>query len=507
MFQLIKNIKIVMILLLVSSCSLIQVENSEEIKMDNSNVTVSIPRLNPLVGEGLKKSNDSRAYFTADKLVLKAYNSSNVLVDTFTYDVDSESIGQHMDGILEVSLILSIGNYTLEADVFNFSNSTTTPVVSGISDPFTVSNDIPADIFISMTPNNSVAITRGDINSITNPQYTGLGEYDNIYNVGSDYWFKYKANSDFSVISILNNSVNYPEDSLPSLVSRVFDSSGFGVSGATDIDGNYIFETLSGEEYFILIVPVKHYKSGQSYFSDEITFSVDSYVDQNVSEATSEVLGKAYLKNGLFSGLSDFDYYKVNLTAGSTYIFESTFSVLSQVTDLTGVIVGEVLETDYNDRVHFTVDTSGDYYLRIDRSSFSNFSIESYDFIFQELSFVSTNTPSDSWIDGDMNNCGKQFYKVLVDPTKEYSIKLDNLFDGTGQYTSKAGIGTYTFSKDPVTGVVNYKNNYISFDAYSNPQVINLLPGSTELIIEISDFRIEGGTFAFQIQEYIPPTP
>lgn len=499
MYLLTKSIKIIIVTLILASCSLSQPVKLVEKNSSEGNVKVAIHRINPTVAEKTV-NNNTRAYYAVDKLVLRVFDSSNVLFETYTYDTRF--------GNIEASLVLPVGNYTIEGDVYNNKNSISLPVVSGVSSVFTVVEGVMSNVNITMKPNNPEVISLGDVKSVSGFEYTGFNIDGNFYTgYGTEHWYSITADSAITELSIINNSITYSNKYLTPFECSVYDMNGNYVFSREKSDGKIIIETNPGETYYLLIAPMKYEASNVFYYSNNIEFSVKNYEDTNVSEATAEVVSQGYISGNYFTGPTDIDYYKMTLTAG-TYFFESGNSVLMQVTDSYGVNIN-ILETSLGHIGHVVIPADGVYFLHLTRHPGIDSDPYSYSFGFQKQEYVSTVNPSDLWIEGDFTNDSRRLYKLNVDSSKEYQFKLDDNNYGSGLYDSSVNVKIYRFEDNQSTGIIEYSYYFSSYsdDCYNVLKVIDFPSDVTEVILEISDDSNWGGSFAFQVSEFTPPVP
>lgn len=497
-----KIIKLIILLLLMVSCSLSQSEDIVKNTDKNiSNVNVVIPRLNPLVAKSIKESSSTRAYYTIDKLVLKIFDSNDLVIDTYTYDTHEYLY----EDTICIPIILPIGDYKMEADIYNYKNSTTAPVVSGSSGLFTIHDSAKTSIYISMIPNNSEVISSGISTVVSAFEYTEYYEWGGTITTGSEHWYRFTANSDFITISEVNNTINYSGGLLPAIQSSMYKSNGEWVSSGVDSEGNRVFKTIIGHDYYLSVIPLAHNIGGILYKSNIIEFIINNYTDPNVSKLTAELIDLGYSEGMIFTGANDIDYYKVSLNAGS-YIFESETCTLDQIIDSLGNII-EVKGTTNSASKHVLITTSGEYFLKLS-NTLSVEDAKNYSFTFQEILSDSVINPFGSWTEGEFINRRKLFYKVSIDPTKWYSFKIDDSWYGTGNYTSATAVYIYSFKEDVSSGLIDYKYYLKAHydDYYNHYAALDIPTDVSELIIEIKDYstKFKGGSFAFKINEYTP---
>ncbi len=361
MLTLNKKIIIFISCIIILSCSQEIGTNNTQLITKDCTVQISIPLVSDYIAEQLVKDTgvltNSRGFFFANKFVATLYSNSQV--------VQSENIStdiySSIDSGKDLSITIPAGTYTLKVDIYNINNSDTIPVVSGISDEFTVLSGQVVPVSVSPIPVNAESITLGESILFSEDDFlpTVVKMTTQGYEIipGSEKWYSFIATSNKTKVDILSNNLS---SSPFNYNTKRFSYTVLSSSGQR-LFSNDLFYTQVGETYYIGILFVENSislgQASDNLISPTITadFCVKPAVDfddlnDNIAAAI-ELSPDNSIYTGAFEKIGDIDYFKFSGEATKKYKFKikSSYIQINQ-RDANGFIVySKNLSNGYNE--------------------------------------------------------------------------------------------------------------------------------------------------------------
>lgn len=502
MLKLSKVILNIMYFTILFGCSLEKSVDSDTVNIsDNTQVEVKMLRINPLLQSQVNELPQSRAYAISDKLKVTVKKGDEVIKEA------EFEAGENLY-YYDLSLSLPEGTgYKMFVKSYNLANSAEIPTTVGESGLFDIIKGNKTSINLIMLPYNPQVINLGDKISFEPKKYTAVSSVlaNILYSVaswGEESWYKVKAETNY--LEIITNKITVfgemdGEWTNPSSFIEVFNSDGtsLGYSSRSDANDTTIIYTVPGEEYYICILPKLIKEDNNEFKSDIIEFYAQDYIDANSSEITAREIELGYFQDS-YNGSIDEDYFKVYLDAGS-------YSLYNEVPELSIYSEAKVsiVESTSFSNLFFDIKTSGYYYLKCVFSSEGVNSVGEYYMRITPFVVQNTLNPSESWSELYNNNSEERnFYKLNVDPKKEYILSIKRTNDINEFYSNEFSI----FTLDPLERNGSYFKQTIFTDIDRGSgiakYVLDIPPGD-DLVYLGYDIHNNGG-FAVQLEEVTP---
>ena len=351
MKKLLNFLSIILLIFLIFSCSnpLDDGGRDDPAGKETGTINISIPEYAPWI-------NTTRATATSDNLsVSKAWLVSST-VDFTLYN----SSGTYVDDITVAAGVAATGwevtvhtGYTIKAEVYNGNVSTTVPVVTGVSSPFTVTAGNTTTVTVTCFPYNPVSLTEGVSSSPYN------------LNSWGEKWFSVTpttANTIFTVTSINTSDTGI----------YVFGSDGLidGYIDTTNPIDSVQISTTPGATYYIGIIE-------WATTSDTFTVLAEQYDPTDDMFEENDTMGTA--ATGLFEDTwyynliqADDDWYIITVTAAWNRVqidcrfTDADGDIDIALYDSAGVGLASSTSTTDNEYIDYVVDPAGGtYYIRV----------------------------------------------------------------------------------------------------------------------------------------------
>lgn len=261
-----KNILSIITVLLFLGCNNTGIGNDD--KVDNKGqVSLNIPVVSSIVSDHINeelKLYKNRAMLIADVVEYEIYDNAGL--------VQSGSFSTGPMGGEELISIVP-GTYTISVDVYNNDVSDIEPVVSGISDSFTVVVGATTPVLINAIPNNPTLITADDIITLNSSDFVITNPYT-ISDMGSEIWFKYTSSYDITKISVDFVDGTYSTD----YYFVVYDEQGNPISNSSAQAGGIYLNGAAGDIYYIGVLYLDYSMEYDNLALDQITLSSSEYI-------------------------------------------------------------------------------------------------------------------------------------------------------------------------------------------------------------------------------------
>jgi hypothetical protein len=207
-------------------------------------VKIAMPAIAGWVKSTTSKALRSRAFVAADRVEITVYSKIAVATLPSEKGVASGSTGEviaswtltpssAMDGTLAFSGTdgtLDVGDYSLTAQVFNAQVSTSVPVVTGASGPFTINEGQPTNVTVTCVPFSVTSLTVGtpvENQTLGVPWNWNLTDPQNpiLESHGGEVWYSVQATSTATKITVTPTADGNGDNSAVPMIG-VFDGAG-----------------------------------------------------------------------------------------------------------------------------------------------------------------------------------------------------------------------------------------------------------------------------------------
>lgn len=463
------KVVLLLISLLLFSCG-VDYDNKD---VEGGYLSFTIPSVSSIIEEQFTEKEDAgRAFVVSSSVRLSLYNDLDELIVMNEYESDDE-----------VNIILNPGYYSVYLEVFNHSNSTVLPVVHGESELFEIVPGVVTTTHIMLTPVNPVTLEE-NISQGINVQEFSESDFGYLWSIKSEYWFSLTAVTNATLVE---SSIS--TDIIRSAVVIAYDSNGSYIDSST-ASSDLLFESVPGEIYYIAVIPFFLYNNGDYIYPSNVSITWSQYDitdnDNSFETATAINTDGTVLRSTLYT--DDSDFYSFSVTAGTSYyiISESTNTIYADIyNDSFEIINSYSLYTHGTRTISFDTDQTIYIELTDNRDG-----IKDYGFFVKEA-INEDFTPSSEWQVIDIYKNVDQAYRVLVTPGSTYNVSWDELYNGSGIYTSDVYV-------DAFDNLGNLHLNSID-TAYSTPQSITIPDGVSELYIVVRGYKT--GTIGLKIEE------
>ncbi len=445
-------------------------------------VNISIPTVSKVVLSALNSSanNDkldkdsTRAFVISDSVVISIYQSGS-FIESFQFNSDSDT-----------KINLDEGEYSLTIDVYNYDNSQEVPVVSGSSESFTITAGLETSVHVKLLPVEPVTAVESSVVSVTdynNGMY--YSEYNFVSYIGSEHWYEIIPSTTVTTIESINSDSGFN-----SAEFVLYNNLGEFLYGI-DLMSGLLFDSVPGEIYYLAVLPTKVYNGDDYQESSNVEFiyspaNTEDF-DNSFSTATA-VTADGSVEQGGFVGSADTDFYTVDVTAGTNYVFRNNGEDLNiTITDsLNNIVFDGLLSSDY----YFSAESSEAIFLE-----FSDPDGSSREYLFSVISLVNEIlSTSSEWQVLDIEYNLSSFYTFDVSAGTSYNLSWDDSYSGSDQFEADVWVSATSNLGDSYFTTVD--------SGYNSPYIITPGEGVTTITLEING-SWSGGTLGLLVEEVI----
>ncbi len=182
---------IIIAVLIYTGCSM----GFEPEETKNVNLSIAVPSVSPALTAILSTAygrSASRAYLSATHIEVDLKNSGGTIISTVSNDVNFFSAFN----VLTAGLAAAPGNdYSVDVRIYNYSNSTENPVVTGSSALFNVSAGTTTDVSVTCNPAVPVLLAENTETEEIDLSLTTFNLDDMSFIFGEEIWFEVNATS------------------------------------------------------------------------------------------------------------------------------------------------------------------------------------------------------------------------------------------------------------------------------------------------------------------------
>jgi len=317
-------------------------------------ISISVPQYASWIGNDKKRVetdieplSSSRAYALADRVDFYLYDSYGNLIDSTSASAD----------YIDYWSVPAGTNYFLYAEVFNLSVSSTTPMVSGYSDYFSVVTGYDTPVSIMCFPETTTGISVGSSSS-----------YSDFPVLEYERWYSFTATSAYTQVGV-SSYWGYTEN----FIYGVFDSNGYFLSSAYSGDILTV-STTSGGTYYVAVI-----NEGIADYA-MVSLSVGSVAADDVYEENDSMSYAASISEATTINLisNDSDWFTIDITPGYEHlVIDLLFSdaqgdIDIYVYDSTGNEVASSTGVSDNEYIDVVLSSSGTHYIEIYNCSGDN---------------------------------------------------------------------------------------------------------------------------------------
>lgn len=466
-------------------------------KETNTQIEIKMLRIHPELQKRLEKTASSRAYAVADKVKVVVKKGDQIIREE-EYGVESYE-NWDKSFIINMWLPADIG-YKMYIDSFNLNNSADIPTVKGESDLFNVEDGVITNIKITMLPNSSEPLALGSEMVINPNSYSVFDNSTFSYTTGEEYWYKIKAQSDFT--EIYTNYFNiFFEDGTTDIMhsARVvaFNSDGSIVERQVDLTSSLIFNSVIGNDYYIAVIPVAFldYRK-QILKSESIKLNSRNFVDQNNSRESAKEIGLGWHEES-FTGSSDQDFFKLYLEPGRYELYQYDLFG-GEVFSSNDSLIASLPPLDYNHGI-FDISEAGYYYIKLTSSLIEENTLASYSFAVAQPNYESSIDAGSTWYETTGNDSE---YVLNVDSSKEYILDFKPV-DNSQIIYDYVDIRLYRLVYDETNKIYTKEDmRYESDSEFDSFWSLNIPVGTTKVYLSMyiySSKRLE-----FKLEEINP---
>lgn len=453
------NLLFTIALLLFCSCN--------QDSVNTGDVEVSLESISPYV--------NNRAYIRADQLVLTIEDSLGNVIDEY---VGTNSY----DNRTRTSLILSEGDYRINAKVYNLNNGDyyngDDPVTQGDSGLFTVIRGDVTQVSIPLLPYDPTYLGEYVTSNINTDDKSTI--YDNNYigTVRSEEWFVSNPSTDLTRIYINDDDSTYNGAAI-----FAYDSSG-SFLGSSKLVGELVISSTPLDDIYLAVLPLSY--ASIDFGTVEI---ISEPVDDNLKPSVFTLV-EGY-NSSYYSALDEYVEFNFSMDSQKIYFFH-WISGTSQVF-VEGLPASHPLTMYWNERTFFIYNSAGtdlgiwfnnDYY---DVDEYKRDSINTLCFRVDSEDIRTVNTDG-NWYEYDTS---VSYYTFYADENSTYTISIDDKYDGSGLYD-----GNVTVKVMDAFGDTSYSNLE---NCYTNP--VDVSYNSEQVFIQV-DSEIDGN-FAIRVEETV----
>ncbi len=411
---------------------------------------------------GIRQS--SRAYLLASSIVIRLLDSDGNIVDSMELLPDSEA-SAFVGNILTVPGT----GYTAEADIYNSYVSESVPVCKGSSDPFDILNGEIADVDVVCLPNNPSPLELGGAEIELSLVPSSFNILDRGTTMREEAWFSFTAQESTTTIMLEAEDEARPgfgviiHNQDGESVGEFFPGMNFIMGGGSPQKRYYEnITTVIGNTYYLGALSTNIEFPFSPIYAGDFRLSLPLNVadDINLETASGPVTVTQTGINSYMAVISDTEN-------------AATLEILP-IEALATVRVNGTLEADYEadlsliqacTEIRVAVETpsglEGTVLLQVFRAPNMVDSVE------YELDVIGP----------------KPHYLLMaVDPSSDYEISWDDLYEGSGSYTSDIRLSVYNAAGDVLV--------YDGDSGYETP--FEFSSGATDslIVIEVRKYGI-----------------
>ncbi len=241
---------------------------------NNGSIKYYLNRINP----ELTKGNNSKAYLKISKCEFTLKDSNGSIAEEWEVEL-SEEFPNTYSG--EISTLPLLNNASLEVKVFNYSVSESTPVLEGIESSINITPETQ-DITLTCFPITQTELEDRNVSSDFTLEQEG------------EKWFKFKADTDLSLINIENVVGNSK--------FIVFDENGKHIKTSTS--STMELETIINKIYYIGVFAETNLEFNIKYSIYIPNWTIMVYLDGDNNLEAAGLLDMIEMEKGLYEAYS-----------------------------------------------------------------------------------------------------------------------------------------------------------------------------------------------------------
>lgn len=384
----------ILVLFTILSCNH-EYNNEGSVHPDNferkGTITINVPLISPGFTDAWNRVNKSnhtgskpaRAYAIANRIEFTLLDSGDNEIDTYTHYPEDDGCPVLLEEAdTKINIIVTEGTgYSIDAEVFNTTISTTVPVVTGNSGPFDVVSGQITQVIVRCVPYNPEAASENTTYSFTTtPTYISFdSETYEFVSTGGEKWYEITPSTYSTIIEATPDSANY-------CTFSIYNNDGSYITMDTSFNTaplvpgltlEFLQATTPGLTYYIGVIPITI--TGEDSCTVDLCYypGPPDTDEENDDFATATALDPDTPVTGL--NLDD-DYYiftiddqiGLDIILTLTILNEPEYHMYLTIYDnLEDLIDWEGLNEGESQLVYpVTLDTGGDYYLLIDTSNY-----------------------------------------------------------------------------------------------------------------------------------------